>query len=499
VIRSPLISMKISFLLSLAALLALTGTGSGATLRGEGDFEFYVDVVPLPYPGEETLELVQIAIPSKELLFVEDGGGYEASIEVYISFGTEGKPEKERRFVLVDRRDDQPLAKDLSEFIYIADSSFVEPGSYEFGVRIEDLNRRKKTLVGLLKGQHLYSELKDVYIDVPRFSSDRFALSDPVLIWSMRENGGFVPNPMGIYGLKNDTLNFFVKAQMPKDAQADSIDVYIDIMDQNGELYAETRSSLPAAGRTTVFFASFDLSTFPASSYRINAVALYGGMRASRGKDFSVSWELMSWQKPVRDVLVEARLILPDKDFEQFRDWSIGEQESYLNAYWRKIDPTPHTALNETYNEFQRRLYYSDSNFKGYSRGAVSDRGLIYIRFGPPDEIVQQAVPFNRENIGEALEQLEDKYKVITHETFRDGITASHARIIVSGKSSPYRGEGFDAGGYELWIYNFKGEPIFERDKLMTVESGLRFLFIDKDGIGEYQLVGTSEEYADGD
>jgi GWxTD domain-containing protein len=495
--RSPPISMKVSFLLPLmAVLLVLAGVSNGKTMRGEGDFEFYVDIAPLPYPGDETLELVQIAIPSKELLFIESGDEYEASIEVRISFKTDGGTKQERKFVLLDRRDGPPQAKDLSEFIYIADSSFVEPGLYAFEVRIEDLNRQKKTLVGILKGQHLYSELKDVYIDVPSFPPDQFVMSDPVLIWSMRENKDFVPNPMGIYGLKNDTLSFFIKARMPEDVHADSIDVYINIMDQSGELYAETRSSLPTAIQDPVFFAFFDLSTFPASSYRINAVAFCGNMRASRGKDFSVSWELISWQKPVRDMLVEARLLLPDRDFEQFQYWSIGEQESYLNAYWRKIDPTPHTAVNETYNEFMRRLHYSDANFKEFRRGALSDRGLIYIRFGQPDELVQQAVPFNRENISEALEQLEDKYKVITHETFRDGITASHTQIIMKGKSSPFRGEGFDAGSYELWKYNIKGEPIFERDRLMTIQSGLRFLFVDKDGIGEYQLIGTSEEYA---
>jgi hypothetical protein len=27
----------------------------------------------------------------------------------------------------------------------------------------------------------------------------------------------------------------------------------------------------------------------------------------------------------------------------------------------------------------------------------------------------------------------------------------------------------------------------------MTVERGLRFMFLDKDGIGDYRLVGTSE------
>ena len=44
---------------------------------------------------------------------------------------------------------------------------------------------------------------------------------------------------------------------------------------------------------------------------------------------------------------------------------------------------------------------------------------------------------------------------------------------------------------------NPHGGVAFERDRLMTIQSGLRFLFVDKDGIGEYRLIGTSEEYVD--
>jgi len=498
VFHSPLISMRAAvFAISLSALLVLgaAGAGSGTAMRGGGDFEFYVDISPLPHTGFETLELVQIAIPSQEIEFVESGGGYEASFEIQIVFRPEEGESVERRFVVVDKRGEAPTAKDISDFIYVADTSYVVPGLYEFEVRIEDLNRRKKTLVGLLRKQYLYSEIKEVFVEVPRFESDRFSLSEPVLAWTIHEEKGFAPNPMGIYGLRNDTLSFFLKARVPETLAADSLDLYINIVDQAGELFAENRRTLPVEGGEGVFYAAFDLAAFPANSYHINAVAFCEGERASRGKDFTVSWELLSWQKPVRDLLVEARLLLPDRDFEQFQYWTLGEQESYLNAYWKKADPTPHTAVNETYDEFMRRLHFADANYGVYQRGSLSDRGLIFLRFGQPDAVEQQPLPFNREDVTEAMEQLEDKYKVITHSTTTDGITAPQARIVMEGKSSPFRGDGFDAGSYELWIYNLKGEPLFERDRLMTVKTGLRFLFVDMDGVGEYKLVGTSEEY----
>jgi GWxTD domain-containing protein len=490
--------MKKAFLLVIMALslvLAAAGTSFGAAIRGGGDFEFYVDLASLPHPGRKTLELVQIAIPTKEILYKKQETGFEASLRIHIKFMTKEGAAWERAIMVYDTRDNPPQGKDLSEFVYVADSSFVEPGFYNLEIEIEDLNRKKKTLVGLLRGQYFLAKLEDVFVDVPGFAQDRFVLSEPILIWKVDRKGGFIPNPMGIYGLRNDTLSFFMKGRIPEGIEADSVDVYVRIESRSGEVVKEQRAKVPARGRETSFFAAFDLNSFPASSYRINAVAFCEGYRAARGKDFTVSWELMNWQRPMRDLFVEARLLLPDREFEQFQYWSIGEQESYLNSYWNKLDPTPHTTVNETYSEFMHRMYYTDLNFKGFTRGALSDRGLIYIRFGPPDEIEQQSVPFNRGDVSEAMDRLEDKYKVITHSTSSGNMAAPMARIVMEGKSSPFVGDGFDTGGYELWIYHLKGDPLFERDRLMTVYAGLRFLFVDREGVGEFKLVGTSEEY----
>ena len=60
-----------------------------------------------------------------------------------------------------------------------------------------------------------------------------------------------------------------------------------------------------------------------------------------------------------------------------------------LNDYWQKLDPTPGTKYNELMNEFYQRVDYSQETFKSIdgSNGAYSDRGKIYIKFGPPKKI----------------------------------------------------------------------------------------------------------------
>jgi len=451
--------MKKLFLLPLLMVFlvpGVPGTSVGTAMRGEGDFEFYVDIASLPDQSAKTLELIQIAVPTKEILYKEENGEFEAAVRIHITFVSETATVLEKSYMVLDKRSAIPTAKDLSGFVYMADSCYVKPGAYHLSIKIEDMKRQKKTLLGVLRKIHLFSELKDTVIEVPSYTPDKLALSEPVLIWR-REQERFIPNPMQIYGLRNDTLSFFVSSLVPQYSQADSIRFYITVMDQSNELVYEKHLI----------------------------------------KDFSVAWQLVNWQKPRRDLLVEARILLSDKNFENFQLSSLGEQERILNEFWKKLDPTPSTAVNEVFERFMARVGYADRHFKGFKRGALTDRGQMYIRFGPPNEMVQQSVPHTRADVVEAIDKLRDQYQVVIHSTMKDQLGTKSVRILDlrEGGQRPFRGEGHDTGAYELWIYNLKGDPILERDKLMTIHAGLRFLFVDKDGIGEYQLIGTSEEF----
>jgi len=220
-----------------------------------------------------------------------------------------------------------------------------------------------------------------------------------------------------------------------------------------------------------------------------------GGLFASSGKDFSVAWELVNWQKPIRDIMFEARILLADSEFDDFARMSLGEQEAFMRSFWKKLDPTPQTAANETFDRFTSRLRYADAHFGSFERGALTDRGYTYIRFGPPDEVIHKPVPQGRDDLYEGIDKIIDEYKIIV-----DGITTTKSvkdqrpLIISPEKQSTTTGSvGNDTGAFEIWDYSINGDPLLPGDRGMTVKQGLRFMFLDKDGIGDYRLVGTSE------
>ena len=51
------------------------------------------------------------------------------------------------------------------------------------------------------------------------------------------------------------------------------------------------------------------------------------------------------------------------------------------------MDPTPKTEQNEVMEEFFDRVEYTSSNFPELGPGWQSDRGRVYILYGPPEHV----------------------------------------------------------------------------------------------------------------
>jgi GWxTD domain-containing protein len=63
------------------------------------------------------------------------------------------------------------------------------------------------------------------------------------------------------------------------------------------------------------------------------------------------------------------------------------EREQFIEQFWLRRDPTPDSVENEYKEEHYRRIAYANERFASGIPGWKTDRGRIYITFGPPDEI----------------------------------------------------------------------------------------------------------------
>ncbi len=80
--------------------------------------------------------------------------------------------------------------------------------------------------------------------------------------------------------------------------------------------------------------------------------------------------------------------IITDEERAAFKQLSNDEErENFIEAFWQRRDPTPDTAENEFKEEHYRRIAYANEHFPAGIPGWKTDRGRIYIVFGPADEI----------------------------------------------------------------------------------------------------------------
>src|SRR6202050_1235732 len=63
------------------------------------------------------------------------------------------------------------------------------------------------------------------------------------------------------------------------------------------------------------------------------------------------------------------------------------EREQFIEQFWLRRDPTPDTEENEFKEEHYRRIAYANEHFAAGIPGWKTDRGRMYIMYGPADEI----------------------------------------------------------------------------------------------------------------
>jgi GWxTD domain-containing protein len=80
--------------------------------------------------------------------------------------------------------------------------------------------------------------------------------------------------------------------------------------------------------------------------------------------------------------------IITDEERNAFRQLITDEERAqFMEQFWLRRDPTPDTAENELKQEHYRRIAYANQHFASAVPGWKTDRGRIYITFGPPDEM----------------------------------------------------------------------------------------------------------------
>jgi GWxTD domain-containing protein len=89
-----------------------------------------------------------------------------------------------------------------------------------------------------------------------------------------------------------------------------------------------------------------------------------------------------------RSWLEDVSYIITDEERQAFlRLQTNEEREQFIEQFWERRNPNPGSPVNEFKEEFYRRIAYANEHFSSGVPGWKTDRGRIYIMWGPPDSI----------------------------------------------------------------------------------------------------------------
>lgn len=86
-----------------------------------------------------------------------------------------------------------------------------------------------------------------------------------------------------------------------------------------------------------------------------------------------------------KEWLSKVRYIITRDEQRTFLDLPVEEREQFKEDFWKRRDPDPNTEENEFKMEYYNRMDRADELFISEGKpGWMTDRGRIYILFGPP-------------------------------------------------------------------------------------------------------------------
>jgi GWxTD domain-containing protein len=172
---------------------------------------------------------------------------------------------------------------------------------------------------------------------------------------------------------------------------------------------APERVALEAGGGATRGFV--DLAGLPPGDYRLELVVTGSVGEGRRAAPFGMAGfeteaALAAVDPGPRDVfeaMTEAQLdtlygpllyLMTADEQGLYPSLSAEGKKRYLRQFWAKRDPTPGSARNEAQEDFYRRIAEANQRYREGGAAEIpgwrSDRGRIFIRYGPPDEVLSR-------------------------------------------------------------------------------------------------------------
>ncbi len=270
--------------------------------------------------------------------------------------------------------------RDITQKIYYTFELI--PDDYKVVIELTDQDTRKTLR-------------REEILTVRGFQADRVRMSDIIFTDSMPSVGAehvlesIRPNLNRIF--KDAASSFRACVEVYPVSLNDSLRVRCMIYDIHDKLITEQRDVFIPQQKTYFHIINLQDLIVDANKYRIKITAEQNNSQDEITDNFSTSWKFFNVSmNPNQRGIEPLREYISSGDWELLQAASDAPKERWLKDYWQQRDPNPDTEKNELMEEFYRRVDFINYHFSinDLNKNAwETDRGRIYLKYGPPSNV----------------------------------------------------------------------------------------------------------------
>jgi GWxTD domain-containing protein len=360
---------------------------------------------------------VFLQVPYNEIQFVKKADQFESQFTATISVFAEDKEKLIQEKSWDEKIDvkEFPHTTSPSNFNISIKSFDLPPGKYFIRTSIEDKDSRKTFSV-----DNMFA-IRDLNT-LPNLSDLMFIAKQTMVAGSNK----ILPNITRDISVQKDGIPLFFEIYSNSPGK---IILQFDVSDKAKKiLYSDTLFRNIDSGKVQIFH-SVKVNGLGLGTFLIGVTLKDTNNKviASTLKSFNSRWAGVPSAINDLDKAV-AQLVYIASSSEKSYIESAPTKEEKIKRYlefWKKKNPNPNEEENRVFDEYYRRINFANENFTHFLEGWRSDRGMVYITLGPPNNIDRH--PFD-----------------------------------------------YDAKPYEVWEY---------------YDMNQQFVFVDETGFGDYTLI----------
>ncbi len=324
-----------------------------------------------------------------DLTFVKsDTTGFDAQIEWLVAvYDDDEKLVYSRTLSRSLNVADYSITNSRDERLILNTELSLPEGEYELLMRMVDLVTKK-------------SSQRRVEIEIDDFADGQVAVSDILFLRDVAlDSTGSLKFYIPIFG-NNFTLRegyfflYFTIYSQKLDTQAR---LKFSFLDQKKRAVFDTVTTKMVRSTITSHILKVEKERFEGNRYIAEVNVEIDGNEAESRRNFTFFWKNVPTNVEDIDIALKQMIYILNPDsLDRYEDADLEEKQKFFKRFWRQRDPNPSTKKNELMDEYFKRVNYANQSYSGFNtQGWKTDRGRIFIKFGPPDDIERHPFELN--------------------------------------------------------------------------------------------------------